>query len=129
MLRRLLVPISLVLALGCEGGSREGGAACGIAALAGPTILLEEFRVPGQTLANAPSQLPEHLVVRVAAGPAYRAVVGRADTNWVIGVEGTFPNAVHGEHVLPANRPSTVRGGARSVSAGPRSRPSIRIRS
>ncbi len=86
---RLLVTLSILLVAGCD-GQRQGGAACGIAALAGPTILLSEFGVPGQTLAATPSELPERLVARLAAGPAYRAVVGRADSTWVIGVEGTF---------------------------------------
>lgn len=111
MLRRLLIPMSIVLALGCESGRREGGAVCGIAALAGPTMLLDEFRVPGQTLGNAPSQLPEHLVARVAAGPAYRAVVGRADTSWVIGVEGTFTEEdLPGFGVLILDRSATAVG-------------------
>ncbi len=90
MLRPFIPPIALCLALGCGGERPQGGAACGIAALAGPTLLLDEFRVPGQALAAAPGTLPERMVVRIAAGPAYRAVVGRADTSWVIGVEGTF---------------------------------------
>ena len=89
MRHRMLITLSILLVAGCD-GQRQGGAACGIAALAGPTMLLSEFGVPGQTLSATPSQLPERLVARVAAGPAYRAVVGRADTTWVIGVEGTF---------------------------------------
>jgi len=90
MLRPLLPPLVLILAVACGGERPSNRAACGIAALAGPTMLLDEFRVPGQALAAAPTTLPEQLVVRIAAGPAYRAVVGRADSSWVIGVEGTF---------------------------------------
>ncbi len=89
MLRSITLLLSLGLVLGCDGG-RPSRTACGIAALAGPTLLLTEFSVPDQTLANAPANLPERLVARVAAGPAYAAVVGRVDTAWVIGVEGTF---------------------------------------
>jgi hypothetical protein len=91
MLRSIIVLLTLGMALGCGGdGGRPSRTACGIAALAGPTLLLTEFAVPGRTLANHPAQLPEKLVARMAAGPAYPAVVGRADTAWVIGVEGSF---------------------------------------
>ena len=111
MIRRSLFIGTLVLVLACDSGRRDGSAACGIAALAGPTMLLDEFRVPGQTLAQAPSQLPEHLVVRIAAGPAYRAVVGRADTSWVIGVEGTFTEAdMPGFGVLVLDREAQAVG-------------------
>jgi hypothetical protein len=89
MRHRMMVTLSILLLAGCD-GQRQGGTACGIAALAGPTMLLSEFGVPGQTLSATPRELPERLVARVAAGPAYRAVVGRVDTTWVIGVEGTF---------------------------------------
>lgn len=77
------------LTIGC-GGERPRATACGIAALAGPTMLLSEFGVPGQALAAPPRQLPEQMVARMAAGPAYRTVVGRVDTIWVVGVEGTI---------------------------------------
>lgn len=92
MIRSLTLFLLSGLVLGC-GDRPPSRTACGIAALAGPTLLLTEFAVPGQTLASHPAQLPERLVARVAAGPAYRAVVGRADTSWVIGVEGIFDEA------------------------------------
>jgi hypothetical protein len=110
MRHRMLVTLSILLVAGCD-GQRQGGAACGIAALAGPTMLLSEFGVPGQTLSATPSQLPERLVARVAAGPAYRAVVGRADTTWVIGVEGTFEaDDMPGFGVLVLDQSATAVG-------------------
>lgn len=110
MRHRMMVTLSIMLVAGC-GGERQGSPACGIAALAGPTILLSEFGVPGQTLAAAPSELPERLVARVAAGPAYRAIVGRADTTWVIGVEGTFEaDEMPGFGVLVLDLSATVVG-------------------
>jgi hypothetical protein len=69
-------------------------AACGLASLAGPTALLGQFSVPEQTLASPPRHLPERLVVRLVAGPAYPAIVGRSDSLWVIGVEGALPSNV-----------------------------------
>ena len=68
--------------------------ACGIAALAGPTALLEEFRTPQQTLSEPPSRLPERTVARIAAGPALSAILGRSDSGLVIGVEGVVPPTI-----------------------------------
>ena len=110
MRHRMLVTLSILLIAGCD-GQRKGSPACGIAALAGPTMLLSEFGVPGQTLAATPSELPERLVARLAAGPAYRAVVGRADTTWVIGVEGTFEaDDMPGFGVLVLDQSATAIG-------------------
>jgi hypothetical protein len=71
-----------------------GAATCGLAALAGPTALLGQFSIPNQTLGSPPRHLPERLVVRMVAGPAYPAVVGRSDSFWIIGVEGRLPPQV-----------------------------------
>jgi hypothetical protein len=58
-------------------------------------MLLQEFTVPGQTLSEPPANLPPHLVARVAAGPAFEAVVGRtADSGWVIGIDGPMPSTI-----------------------------------
>ena len=73
-------------AIGCDVSGR--GTNCGIAALAGPTMLLEEFTKPGTTLTAVPEGMPEVLPVRVVAGAAQRALVGQTDTSWIIGVDG-----------------------------------------
>ncbi|MGH7659056.1 MAG: hypothetical protein ACREL6_12545 [Gemmatimonadales bacterium] len=83
--------VLLIAASGCGG---EAKPSCGIVALAGHTLLLNEFSVPNRTLSSAPAGLPDRLVARVAAGPALPAVVGRTDSGWVIGVEGTLPAQV-----------------------------------
>jgi hypothetical protein len=91
--------------------SRVGGAACGLAALAGPTALLTQFSVPNQTLGSPPRHLPEHLVARLVAGPAYPAIVGRSDSLWVIGVEGRLPaNVKPGFGVLVMDKSGKARG-------------------
>lgn len=74
---------------GCGPGRRDTG--CGIAALAGPGLLLDEFTRPGRTLGQIPERMPETLVVRFAAGDAFRGVVGRSDSGWIVGVEGEVP--------------------------------------
>ncbi len=114
MPRLALATAAALLAVGCGDSPRRPP--CGIVALAGPAMLLEEFGVPGQTLGMAPRLIPERLVVRVAAGPAYRAVAGRTagtagDSVWVIGVEGALPERVTpGYGVLVLDRSDAVLG-------------------
>ena len=72
-----------------------GNPACGITALAGATMLLDQFSVPEQTLSSTPRQAPTVLPVRLAAGPAWRGLVSRsADSTWIVRVEGTLPPQV-----------------------------------
>jgi hypothetical protein len=106
---RLLLPTLLLLAA-CERGG-GGRAACGLAALAGPTALLTQFSIPNQTLSQAPRHLPERIVTRVVAGPALPAVVGRSDSLLLIGVEGTLPpEAKPGYGVLVLDQNEKARG-------------------
>jgi hypothetical protein len=105
---------AILLIFGCgrsaDGGS-AGSATCGLAALAGPTALLGQFSIPDQTLGSPPRHLPERVVVRLVAGPAYPAVVGRSDSLWVIGVEGRLPpNVKPGFGVLVLNKSEKPRG-------------------
>jgi hypothetical protein len=104
-----LLAAGLVLAA-CQEG-RVGAASCGIAALAGPTALLSQFGVPRQTLSVPPPHLPERLVVRLVAGGAYRGVVGRSDSLWIVGVDGPLPpTAKPGFGVLVLDLVGTARG-------------------
>ena len=107
---RFLVP-ALLLLTACDRGSGGGRAACGLAALAGPTALLTQFSVPNQTLSQAPRRLPERIVTRIVAGPALPAVVGRSDSLLLIGVEGTLPpGAKPGYGVLVLDQSEKARG-------------------
>jgi hypothetical protein len=73
--------------------------------------LLSQFSIPNQTLASPPKNLPERLVVRLVAGPAYRAVVGRSDSLWLIGVNGSLPAKVKpGFGVLVLDQSGKSRG-------------------
>lgn len=109
---RLLLPtLLLVTACNQAGDRRPSAAACGLAALAGPTALLAQFGIPDQTLASPPRNLPERLVVRLVAGPAYPAIVGRADSVWIIGVQGRLPaNVKPGFGVLVLDPSEKARG-------------------
>lgn len=71
-----------------KGASNYG---CGFAALAGLSLVLEQFATPGKTLSRPPTDLPGQLPVRMVLGPALRSIVGRTDTMLVIGVEGSVP--------------------------------------
>lgn len=112
MLRSLFPVVLLTLACGrSPDKDSAGSAACGLAALAGPTALLGQFSVPNQTLESPPRQLPERLVIRLVAGPAYPAIVGRSDSLLVIGVEGALPpNVKPGFGVLIIDQSGKTRG-------------------
>jgi hypothetical protein len=74
-------------------------------------MLLEQFRVPRQTLSAVPAGLPERMVARAAAGPAYPAIVGRVDSMLAIGVEGTLPAGVElGYGVLVLGTADVAKG-------------------
>lgn len=110
-LRRLACISVAILVSACGKQPERGSAACGLAALAGPTALLTQFSVPQQTLATPPRRLPERLVARVVAGPALPAVVGRTDSLLVIGIEGAIPPAIRpGYGVLVLDTAATARG-------------------
>jgi hypothetical protein len=108
----LLVILSIAACDRSTGGkSSAAEATCGLAALAGPTTLLGQFGVAGQTLDSPPRKLPERLVVRLVAGPAYPAIVGRSDSMLVIGVNGGLPaNVKPGFGVLILDTGSKPRG-------------------
>jgi hypothetical protein len=101
----------LALVAGCDRQPGSGGAACGLAAVAGATTLLQQFGVPNQTLSEPPRRLPERLVVRVVADGAFPAVVGRTDSMLVVGVEGALPGSAHaGFGVLLVDPEERARG-------------------
>jgi hypothetical protein len=110
MMRFTLVLSLLIPACGTP-QDRGPSAACGLAALAGPTALLGQFGIPDQTLATPPRNLPERLVVRQVAGKAYPAIVGRVDSLWIIGLQGQLPaNVKPGYGVLIQDLSGKARG-------------------
>ena len=109
---RTVLGFAFLLIAGCaRSGDRQPSAACGLASLAGPTALLAQFGIANQTLGTPPRNLPERLVVRLVAGTAYPAIVGRADSLWIIGVEGSLPlNVKPGFGVLILDPGEKTRG-------------------
>ena len=111
MLPRLLLLPLLVGLAACDGKGSVGQAKCGLAMVAGPTSLLSQFSVPGQTLSEPPRDLPERLVARYVADGAFPAVVGRTDSALVVGVDAALPpNAKPGFGVLVVDRSDKPRG-------------------
>lgn len=105
---RRLLPLVFLPAVAC---GPSGTPNCGIAHMAGATMVLEQFGTPNQTLSLPPATLPERLVARLAAGPAYPAIVGRVDTLLAIGVDGVLPpNVELGYGVLLLDPEGTARG-------------------
>jgi hypothetical protein len=100
----------LVLTAACGGSEGRVPAACGLAAVAAASTLLEQFTIPNRTLAAPPASLPERTVARVVAAGAFPAVVGRADTMLVIGVEGNPTGATPGFGVLVVDASERVQG-------------------
>ncbi len=105
------IALTFLVVLTACGDGRSRAAPCGIAALAGPTALLTQFSVPRQTLSTPPAHLPERLVVRLVAGPAYRGIVGRSDSLWIVGVDGALPAGIKpGFGVLVLDPKGSARG-------------------
>jgi hypothetical protein len=109
---RLLTGSLLLLALvaGCSRRT-SGGYGCGFAAVAGQSMLLDQFNQPGRVLGSVPAAVPESLPVRLVLGPAFRSVTGRVDTLLVVGLEGELPaTPVPGFGVLVVNPGGEAQG-------------------
>lgn len=119
--------LALTLLVGSTAcGKTAGAGTCGFTSMAGASMLLEQFATPDQTLGEPPSILPEKLVIRLAAGPAYPGLTGRTGTKWVIGMEGTLPAKVRpGFGVLVLDPSGTARGVMLYESAPIRGAPEI----
>ena len=94
MLRPWVALSIVAVGAGCDRPAGGNSAACGFASVAAGSMLLEQFTIPNQTLAQPPSTLPERTVARVVTAGAFPAVVGRTDSMLVIGVEGNPPASV-----------------------------------
>ena len=102
--------VGLLAACGPSAGSGSN-ATCGIAAVAGPALVLSDFNTPGAALRVAPATLPPRLVARFVAGPASAAVVGRRGDSLEVGIEGGLPRSAHpGFGVLMTDTRGSVLG-------------------
>ena len=108
---RIVLPL-LALAVTVSGcAERRGSALCGIAMLASPALIIDQFTVPRQTLSFPPGNLPEEIPVRFAADALVRGIVGMTDSLIVIGVDQPMPGAgVPGFGVLVTDLSGEVKG-------------------
>lgn len=106
----MLVLAGLALALsGCE--ERRGSTLCGIALLASPAVVMDQFAVERQTLSLPPSYDAEEIPVRFAAGELVRGLVGMADSLLVIGVDQeTRAQTIPGFGVIITDLRGDVKG-------------------
>jgi hypothetical protein len=94
-MRPAAIPILAFLAACGPSAGGSSQASCGIAAVAGPSLVLSEFNTPGAALSAAPATLPSRLIARFVAGPSSEAVVGRRGDTLEIGIEGGLPAGAH----------------------------------
>ncbi|MCU0620834.1 MAG: hypothetical protein MUC69_04945 [Gemmatimonadales bacterium] len=110
-MRTASLPLLLLLGACARDGRPAANPACGIAALAAPTAVLEAFGVPQQTLSQPPLRVAARLPVRVAAGPVLPAIVGQSDSGLVVGVEGAVPASIRPAYgVMVVERGTGGRG-------------------
>jgi hypothetical protein len=90
-MRRPLLLLPFLLAA-CEEGNPENSFACGIAAVAGPLMVLEQFAVPGKVLREVPEGVEGVVPARVVGHGTARALAGEGPDGVVLGYEGAnFP--------------------------------------
>lgn len=84
-----------VFAVACA-PDRSRSPACGLAMLAGPTIIQEQLRNPRAVLTDAPRGLPETLPARVIGQPQGRVTIGDNDGRLAMRYEGaSFPQTAN----------------------------------
>ena len=82
----------LPLLSACSEGNPENSFACGIAAVAAPAMVLEQFGVPGKVLRNVPAGVEGVVPARVVGHGTARALAGASPDGVVLGYEGQhFP--------------------------------------
>ena len=73
--RASIVAVPIILLAACGGGERRGGAACGLAQLAGPNLIQQQLDNARQLLTSAPIGLPAELPARVVGEREGRVTV------------------------------------------------------
>lgn len=105
-----LILMTPLLACGPARPAGEG-AACGIAAVAGPAMVLSELSQANTALPVPPATIPAQAVARFVAGPAASAVLGRRGDSLEVGVDGGVPTGSNvGFGVLMTDLSGVVRG-------------------
>jgi hypothetical protein len=82
----------LLTFVACAEGDPENNPVCGIAAMAGASMVLEQFAVPGKILTSLPSGVEGIVPARVAGYGTARAIAAPGPDGAILGYEGEgFP--------------------------------------
>ena len=88
-LKQLILPVAFVA---CVEGDPENNPVCGIAAMAGAAMVLEQFAVPGRVLSELPDVLEGVVPARVIGYGTARALAAPGPDGASLGYEGEgFP--------------------------------------
>ena len=88
-LRHLILPLAI---LGCAEGDPENNPICGISAMAGASMVLEQFATPGKIMSNLPAGVQGVVPARVVGYGTARALAASGPDGVILGYEGEgFP--------------------------------------
>lgn len=125
-MRPTLLALPAILAVACGEGNPENSASCGLAAMAGATMALEEFRGGTKVLVQVPPELQGTVPARVVGyGTTAATVVAGDDGPMVLyGGEG-FPQLPGFGLVLVEDSTDTFKGVLIYQSEPPRGYPAL----
>jgi len=87
--RHLILALTLV---SCAEGDRESSPVCGISAMAGATMVLEQFSTPGKILSQLPDGIEGVVPARVVGYGTAHAITADGPDGVILGYEGDgFP--------------------------------------
>ncbi len=88
-LKHLILPLAI---LGCTDGDPENNPVCGISAMAGASMVLEQFATPGKIMTYLPDGVEGVVPARVAGYGTARALAASGPDGAILGYEGEgFP--------------------------------------
>ena len=88
-LRHYILPLAI---LGCAEGDPENNPVCGISAMAGASMVLEQFATPGKIMTYLPDGVEGVVPARVAGYGTARALAAPGPDGVILGYEGEgFP--------------------------------------
>ncbi len=119
----LILPVVL---MACGGGDSASSFACGIQAIAGPVMVLEQLRVAGRILTQVPDGVEGIVPARAVGYPSAHALAALGPDGAVLGFEGEgFPNAPGFGLILVEDSLETFRGVLVFETEAPRGLPML----
>ncbi|UCD23087.1 MAG: hypothetical protein JSW51_08445 [Gemmatimonadota bacterium] len=119
----LILPL---LSIACAGGDSASSFACGIQAVAGPAMVLEQLPVAGRILTQLPDGVEGVIPARVVGYPSAHALAASGTDGAVLGFEGEgFPNAPGFGLILVEDSLETFKGVLVFETEAPRGLPML----